>query len=104
MVETCNALSSRIVDFVDADFLVPRRHSKVVGFRRERQIRDAVFRGVKQGNVVLEFAQSIRSGTGSGGGVAKQASHLEYLRLWSCEENTSSIVPPSPVSLVPFER
>lgn len=53
------ALSSLCVDLVNADLLVPGRDREVVGDWREREVGNAVFWWVVEGDVFAEIAQGI---------------------------------------------
>lgn len=53
------ALSSLCVDLVNADLLVPGRDREVVGNWREREVRNAVFWWIVEGDVFAEIAQGV---------------------------------------------
>lgn len=48
-----------VVDFVDADFLIPRGHGQVFASRREAEIRDAILGGSIKGDVLRNVAGGI---------------------------------------------
>lgn len=60
---------SLLVDFVNADFLVPRGNGKVVADRRESEIGDAILRRLVQSNILGDVTcgvgRSCRRGRGA---------------------------------------
>ena len=60
MLEECLSFTlSLVVDFVDADFLIPRGHGEVLARRREAEIRDTILGGSVEGNVFGNVAGGV---------------------------------------------
>lgn len=63
-----------LVDFVNADFLIPRRNGEVVARRRETEIRDAILRGLVQSDILGDITRGVcraRRGSGAAADIEK---------------------------------
>jgi hypothetical protein len=63
-----------VVDFVNADFLIPRGHGEVVASRRETEIRDAILGGLVQSDILGDITRGVcraRRGSGAAADIEK---------------------------------
>lgn len=63
-----------VIDFVNANFLIPRSNGEVVASRRETEIRDAILGGLVQSDILGDITRGVcraRRGRGAAADIEK---------------------------------